>query len=92
MEGNHEKKQFSAHIWKPSRKLLNPSFNIKILKSFIPIFNEKTKLVVQKVKDLPDNEKVDVSKFIFECTLDMICGKLVFRLPYIISYYVISHR
>lgn len=66
----------SAHIWKPQRKLLNSTFNNKILSSFIPVFNQKAE-VLSKSLDLMVNtsEMFDISKNLFACTLDMVCGK-----------------
>lgn len=33
-------------LWKNHRKLLEPAFSSKILKSFMPIFNEKSKTFI----------------------------------------------
>ncbi|KAF1758090.1 hypothetical protein GCK72_014548 [Caenorhabditis remanei] len=35
--------------WRPKRKLLTPTFHYDILKDFIPIFNEQSKILVQKM-------------------------------------------
>lgn len=67
----------SVHIWKPQRKLLNPTFNNKILKSFIPIFNEKSQILVDVLAKKVGEDAFDVSKQIFACTLDMVCGESV---------------
>lgn len=67
--------QIAVHIWKPQRKLLNPTFNNKILLSFIPIFNEKSQKLAE-VLDKKVNEKAfDISKQIFACTMEMVCCK-----------------
>ncbi|KAJ6636721.1 putative cytochrome P450, partial [Pseudolycoriella hygida] len=64
-----------AHIWKPTRKLLNPTFNNKILSSFIPVFNEKTKIMADNLMPLSHGaEPFDISKQFFACTLDMVCA------------------
>lgn len=64
-----------AHIWKPTRKLLNPTFNNKIMSSFIPIFNERTKTMVDNLERMVDQDHFDISKQFFACTLEMVCGK-----------------
>lgn len=64
-----------AHIWKPTRKLLNPTFNNKILSSFIPVFNERTKTMVDNLEEFVDQDQFDISKQFFACTLEMVCGK-----------------
>lgn len=65
-----------ADLWKKDRKLLAPAFNIKILLSFIPIFNEKTNVMVKNMEiELNTNKSFDVFKYLFECTLDMVIGK-----------------
>lgn len=66
----------TAHIWKPQRKLLNSTFNNKILSSFIPIFNQKSEVLAKNLdENIDSREMFDISKYIFECTLDMVCGK-----------------
>lgn len=72
-----KKKLFhTAHIWKPLRKLLNPTFSHKILSSFIPIFNEKIKIMADNLEPLIyRTEHFDICKPFFTCTMDMVCGK-----------------
>lgn len=63
-------------FWKPIRKLMNPSFNSKILQSFVPIFNDKTKSMLNKLDKEAGNRNFDILPFMNACTLDMVCGKL----------------
>ena len=66
----------SAHVWKKHRKLLNPTFNHKILRSFIPMFNEKTKIMADNLKQMLHQKKMfDISQPFFACTLDTVCGE-----------------
>ncbi|XP_055604846.1 cytochrome P450 4c21-like [Uranotaenia lowii] len=72
-------------VWKPYRKVLNPTFNTKVLHSFIPIFQKCSQKMVlrmglgQSARQMP----VDVLEFALECTLEMVCattlGTDVFR-------------
>lgn len=66
---------FTAETWKTHRKLLNPSFNLKILKSFIPIFNEKTLMLAEKMDQMAGKEPFFFYDQISRCTLDIICGR-----------------
>lgn len=64
------------HIWRPQRKILNSAFNLKILQSFIPIFNAKSDLLVRNVGRMIGKGSFDVAPIIFACTLDMVSCKL----------------
>lgn len=55
---------------------MNPSFNLKILQSFVPIFNEKAKFMLNKLDEQAGNANFDILPFMNACTLDMVCGKL----------------
>lgn len=62
-------------FWKPIRKLLNPTFNLKILQSFVPIFNDKTNICLGNLDKEAGNPNFDLSKYMHACTLDMVCGE-----------------
>ncbi|KAJ6648114.1 Cytochrome P450 4g1, partial [Pseudolycoriella hygida] len=62
-----------VHIWKPQRKILNAAFNIHILQTFIPIFNEKVKYLSQNIDCFVDKGIFDILQLLHACTLDMIC-------------------
>lgn len=62
-------------VWKPHRKLLNPTFNLRILQSFIPIFNEKSNLLVNKIQDEIGKEPFDIMEYFGKCNLETICCK-----------------
>lgn len=62
-------------LWKPQRKQLSTSFNLNIIYSFLPIFNAKTKLLVEKVAQEIGKSDFDLTKYTSPCTLDIICGK-----------------
>lgn len=64
-------------FWKPIRKLLNPTFNLKILQSFVPIFNDKTKIMLENLDREAGNLNFDLSQYMHACTLDMVCGECV---------------
>lgn len=72
----------SVHIWRPQRKLLNPTFNNKILLSFIPIFNEKSQILAKVLENKVGEKAFDISKQIFACTLEMVCCKFLHLFRY----------
>lgn len=61
-------------MWKMHRKYLNPCFNPKLLQSFLPIFNKKSKILADRLKVKLGKDEFDVYNFIGKCTLDMICN------------------
>lgn len=60
--------------WKKHRKILNPAFNIQVLRSFVPIFDAKSKKLVKSFEPFVDNEEFDVfphnSAFFLETILN----------------------
>ncbi|XP_055299855.1 cytochrome P450 4g1-like [Sitodiplosis mosellana] len=64
----------SGTFWKPIRKLMNPSFNLKILQSFVPIFNEKAQYMLDKLDKQAGNANFDILPFMNALTLDMVCS------------------
>lgn len=71
----------AAVVWKPIRKLLNPCFNLKILQSFVPIFNDKTNLMLNNLKKEVGTGPFDVAQYLHACTLDMVCGQYINEFP-----------
>ncbi|VDM57612.1 unnamed protein product [Angiostrongylus costaricensis] len=43
----------SVDNWRPKRKLLTPTFHYDMLKDFVPIFNEQSRILVRKLANLP---------------------------------------
>ncbi|KAG4066807.1 hypothetical protein HA402_012874 [Bradysia odoriphaga] len=63
-----------VHIWKPMRKLLNSAFNVRILQSFVPVFNEKSTYLIKNIDRQVGEGTFDILKLLHSCTLDMICS------------------
>lgn len=60
--------------WKVHRKLLNPTFNTRILNSFIPIFNDCADKMIESIHEHAAPGKVlNILEFTSPCTLAMIC-------------------
>lgn len=62
----------TGNKWRARRKLLTPAFHFKILEDFLPIFNQQTEVLVNKLGEA-NRETVDITKYITTCALDIIC-------------------
>ncbi|XP_063696379.1 cytochrome P450 4V2-like [Culicoides brevitarsis] len=58
--------------WMKFRKLLTPAFHFQILERFLPIFHEQTDVLVEKLKNLEDEEAIDVTSYLHSFSLDVI--------------------
>ena len=58
------------------RKLLNPAFSIKILMSFIPIFNRETEKLNRELENCIGQE-IDAHYLLQKCALDTACRKCI---------------
>ncbi|XP_059621811.1 cytochrome P450 4c21-like [Phlebotomus argentipes] len=63
----------NGQTWKNHRKNLNPCFNVKILQSYMPIFNEKAGIMMKNLTARLHKGPFDFYEFMDACTLDMIC-------------------
>ncbi|XP_059621809.1 uncharacterized protein LOC132265248 [Phlebotomus argentipes] len=59
--------------WKDHRKYLNPTFSLKILQSYIPIFNKETQTLVNRLRKFDGKPEFDIYQFMDACTLDIVC-------------------
>ncbi|KAL9697461.1 hypothetical protein quinque_000902 [Culex quinquefasciatus] len=59
--------------WLMERKVLNPTFNTRMLTSFLPIMDARAKKMVANLGPMADGHtKVDVIRFVGECTLEIV--------------------
>ncbi|XP_049536681.1 cytochrome P450 4g15-like [Anopheles darlingi] len=62
--------------WRLHRKLIQPSFNLSILQSFVPLFDQKVNIMIRNLGAKVDKrEAFDIYRFTARCTLDMVCEK-----------------
>lgn len=61
-----------AHLWRPRRKQLTPTFHYDILKNFLHAFNTQAQVLCTKLTADVDKE-IDVYTPLTLCTLDIIC-------------------
>lgn len=65
---------FPDPAWREHRKFLNPCFTLKILQSFMPIFNKEVKTMVERLKvQASQGGTFDMYEYMDACTLDMVC-------------------
>ncbi|XP_055545981.1 cytochrome P450 4c21-like isoform X1 [Wyeomyia smithii] len=61
-------------LWKVHRKVLNPTFNSRILNSFIPIFTDCVDKMIKSIeKQWKPGQALNIIEFTSPCTLSMIC-------------------
>ncbi|XP_053691278.1 probable cytochrome P450 313a4 [Sabethes cyaneus] len=65
------------HVWRSQRKLLNSTFNLKILNSFIPIFETCCKKMIQNINQLENGSTINILNYASKCTLEMVCGTTI---------------
>ncbi|XP_065086960.1 cytochrome P450 4c21-like [Ochlerotatus camptorhynchus] len=59
--------------WKQTRKAVNPAFSMKILGGFVPIFDSRAKVLVERLKPLADGvTDLNLLQYVAQCTLEMI--------------------
>lgn len=68
--------RISARIWRMHRKVIGPTFNLKILESFVEVFATQAKILVERLRSNVDGQEFEVSNYLSLCTLDVICGSL----------------
>uniref|UniRef100_A0A182N9Y9 Uncharacterized protein n=1 Tax=Anopheles dirus TaxID=7168 RepID=A0A182N9Y9_9DIPT len=61
----------TGHKWRQHRKLIAPTFHLNVLKSFIDLFNENSRLVVDKMHKENGNA-FDCHDYMSECTVEIL--------------------
>uniref|UniRef100_A0A182VYB0 Cytochrome P450 n=1 Tax=Anopheles minimus TaxID=112268 RepID=A0A182VYB0_9DIPT len=74
MRVNHGLLTAQYDEWRVHRKALNPTFNTRILNSFIPIFTDCVEKMISNLhKHENDQKPINMLEFTSPCTLEMIC-------------------
>lgn len=61
----------TGHKWRQHRKLIAPTFHLNVLKSFIDLFNENSRLVVEKMHK-EGGKAFDCHDYMSECTVEIL--------------------
>jgi len=61
--------------WKDHRKLITPTFNLKILEKFVDVFNSNVDIMIKQLSSHVNGSEFDICPYITMCALDNICGK-----------------
>ncbi|EDS36712.1 cytochrome P450 4A6 [Culex quinquefasciatus] len=61
-------------LWKAQRKAINPTFNLKILHKFIPLFDKYAQELVQTLGAFADGRALNLSPFMHRCSMKTICA------------------
>ncbi|XP_058063114.1 cytochrome P450 4g15 [Anopheles bellator] len=61
----------TGHKWRQHRKLIAPTFHLNVLKSFIDLFNENSRLVVEKMRK-ENGKAFDCHDYMSECTVEIL--------------------
>lgn len=71
---------FSGDKWRKDRKLLTPAFHFQILDGFFDVFNRNSEIFVEQIKKrLLVEKEIDIYPMTSRCTLDIICGMIVWN-------------
>ncbi|KAF7993854.1 hypothetical protein HCN44_011123 [Aphidius gifuensis] len=62
-----------ASKWRVHRKLIVPTFNQKILESFVEVFSQQSEIMIKQMKIEINGDEFDVFNYVSLCTLDIIC-------------------
>lgn len=70
---------FSApiHTWKRQRKLLNPTFNQKVLSEFVPVFDTCAQNMVQRFSGELEGKPFQITPHLLRCALEMVCATTI---------------
>jgi cytochrome P450 len=61
--------------WKSHRKLITPTFHMKILEQYVNVFNSNSDILIKQLSSCVSGSEFDIYPYITLCALDNICGK-----------------
>ncbi|KAK0177782.1 hypothetical protein PV328_001794 [Microctonus aethiopoides] len=62
-----------AATWRVHRKLIAPTFNMRILESFIEVFARQSEILVREMEVELGGNEFDVLDYVARCVLDILC-------------------
>lgn len=71
--------EFIVATWRVHRKLILPTFNMRILETFMEVFTRQSDILIKELEVELGGNGFDVFDYVSRCTLDIICGmKLIY--------------
>ena len=67
---------FLDNDWREPRKHLNFAFNLGVLKGFIPIFSDYTKIAIKEMKTELNGPEFDLLPYLAKLTYRTVSGKV----------------
>ncbi|XP_031618056.1 probable cytochrome P450 313a4 [Contarinia nasturtii] len=61
----------NREIWKPHRRALNTAFNLKMLQSYVPLLNHKSRILIEQMEPFLQ-EPGDIYRMIYIGMIDMV--------------------
>lgn len=55
--------------------MITPTFHFNILESFVEVFVDKTKQLIERLESVDKSDFIEISLYTHKLTLDFICGK-----------------
>ncbi|XP_059610231.1 cytochrome P450 4C1-like [Phlebotomus argentipes] len=65
-----------VNIWRLHRKILSPSFGLNVIKTLIPIFNQKVQVMVSNLAKQVEGANINILEHMYSCVLDLITTTL----------------
>lgn len=62
----------NGQMWKRHRKILNPAFNIGVLQSLIPLFDEKSRIFIDNLEKQVGKHRFDIYVYMSACSLETL--------------------
>jgi cytochrome P450 len=72
-------KYISDNTWRTHRKIINTTFNAKILQSFVPIFIEKSEKLIASLAIHENGKEFDLIELAMNCSMETVFGELILR-------------
>lgn len=66
---------FLVSKWRKHRKIISPTFNQRILDTFVPVFDQQSKILVEQLSGQIGAGQFEIAKYVSQCSLDMVCGE-----------------
>lgn len=63
-------------VWRKHRRIISPTFNQRVLNTYVPVFDQQAKILVNQLRDKVGKGEFEIHKYMAACTLDMVFGEL----------------